>query len=287
MSIIKGYDRSEPFTTQSAVNQIIADSWHGTSSPFFMGRYLTNADRPEDNVPNPDNKKMTLAEVKLLSKNNINIVSIYQEIAFSLTKFTYQRGMADAERAVQAAAAIHQPSGTPIYFAAEVKWASLDSAGVNVLHQYLQGIRDALYSNIMNPNGYTFGVYGPKETCNRIKTDWYPTVLTFFGKPYSSSFNSWTIKQDNSPSGYTGGLIGIVDFDKAQTSSYGGWQYHVYSGNWQNYGSNIYHRKKCSLCDQYKYEPHVPNSSGTYCTVCGYTGNIISPSSDPSNDPTE
>lgn len=107
----------------------------------------------------------------------------------------------------------------------------------------------------MNPNGYTFGVYGPQDTCRKIKNEWYSTVLTFYGKPYGTYYNGWTVKQDNSPSGYTGGLINVVDFDTARNSDYGGWQYHKYPALWSNYGNMTRHRKKCLYCNRYLKDP--------------------------------
>lgn len=224
---------------------------------------------------------MTINEVKLLSANNINIVSIYQEIKFNALKFDHDRGVSDVERAVSAAELLHQPSETPIYFAAEVALGSLNSSEINTLHQYLQGIKDALSSNTINPNGYIFGVYGPQDTCRKIKNDWYSSVLTFYGKPYGTFFSGWTMKQDNSPSGYAGGLSGLVDFDTARTNSYGGWQYHKYPVLWSNYGNMAMHRKKCLYCNRYSYEAHTPNSTGNRCTVCGYEGTMIFPMSNP------
>lgn len=44
--------------------------------------------------------------------------------------------------------------------------------------------------------------------------------------------------------------------------------------NWVNYGNAMRHRGTCSLCGQTLYQPHVPNETGTACTVCGYVGTI-------------
>ncbi|MBR5717779.1 MAG: hypothetical protein IKX16_02025, partial [Clostridia bacterium] len=119
-----------------------------------------------------------------------------------------------------------------------------------------------------------------QDTCRKIKNEWYSSVLTFYGKPYGTYYNGWTVKQDNSPSGYTGGLINVVDFDTARNSDYGGWQYHQYPFHWSNYGNMAMHRKKCLYCNRYIYEVHTPNSAGNRCTVCGYEGPMITPMSD-------
>lgn len=45
---------------------------------------------------------------------------------------------------------------------------------------------------------------------------------------------------------------------------------HSYPSKWTNYSSS-YHRRKCLSpdCSHYAYQPHVPNTAGTKCTVCG------------------
>ncbi|MGN0786980.1 MAG: glycoside hydrolase domain-containing protein [Christensenellales bacterium] len=112
MSRVKGYDTCQRLSDETDLfNAILNDPWHD-GKPFFIGRYLTNADE----VSKPHEKKITISEVRLLAENNIKIVSIFQG---EIDGYSTDRGVINARTAVEAAAALSQPADTPIYFAIE------------------------------------------------------------------------------------------------------------------------------------------------------------------------
>lgn len=281
MSQIKGYDTIARLSDNTTLfKAILSDPWHD-GEPFFIARYLTNADE----VDNPYDKKMTIPEVRLFAQNDIKVVSIFQEETYTQSTYTRSKGASDAAKAVAAAAALSQPSGTPIYFATEIELSN--STVTTNVHNYLIGVMSVLSSKTANPKNYKLGVYGPQNTCKKIKEDWYTDAYTMFGHPLGSSYSGWTIRQYYSPTGYSGNLTGKVDFNQSRTSSYGGWLYHQYPVPWKNYGNMAMHRKKCLYCDHYIYEAHTPDSTGSRCTVCGYEGSMITPASDPGGEQDE
>lgn len=267
----KGYDTVFRLSDNlSLFNSIINDSWHD-NLPFFIARYLTNAVNGQD-------KRMTMAEVELFSQHNIHIVSIFQEKKIKtnsqgiITNYDSDQGVEDAEKAITAAANLCQPMGTPIYFAVETPLGTdPTTANAVIIHNYLLSVASILSSSLNNRN-YLLGVYGPESTCKMIKDYWFSAAFSMYGKPYSYTFSEWTIRQDNNPSGYAGNLSGLVDFNVANSSNYGGWLYHSYPDGWTNYGNSARHRKKCIICNQYVYENHFPDATGMRCVKCGYTG---------------
>ncbi|MBR3486053.1 MAG: DUF1906 domain-containing protein [Clostridia bacterium] len=234
------------------------------------------------NYPGGDDKKITKAEAALFAQNNIKIVSIFQEGSYNPATFNYAKGADDATRAIAAAKNLNQPSNTPIFFGVEIN-VSNDNSEEQIIQQsienYLGGVSHTLNDLSINTRTYKLGIYGPKARCKKIIEELYPDAYSMYGKPYGygNSYSGWTIKQDIEPDGYTGSLVGSVDFDITRTSSYGGWLYHAYPDNWTNYGNAEKHRKKCLYCNHYTYQYHVPDSMGMRCTVCGYVGPISVP----------
>ena len=92
-------------------------------------------------------KKMTLDEVRLLAKNNIKIVSIFQG---EIDGYSTDRGVINARTAVEAAAALSQPADTPIYFAIE-RGIESEIEERNI-RSYLQGVVSVFADTSENPN---------------------------------------------------------------------------------------------------------------------------------------
>lgn len=267
---IKGYDTIIQLKTQSKVNVLLNDTgWHSTD--FFVGRYLTS--------DNPTEKRLTAGEVELLSANGINIVSLYEKAPKSLSDYSLNNAETDVVDAVAQAAYFHQPNGTPIYFCIDAELDYTKPEVISTVKAYIGRIKTRLASSSYNPNGYTLGVYGPETVCIALKNQ-NPSIYTMKGNPQSGSMTNYTIKQTpvnsaNYPS--YNGVTFAVDHCTAKVSSYGGWQYHLFNGAWQNYNNSTWHRRKCSICNQYERQAHVPNAAGTRCIVCGYEGPMSSP----------
>ncbi|MBR6428175.1 MAG: DUF1906 domain-containing protein [Clostridia bacterium] len=281
MSTTKGYDTLIKLTTEK-LNVLIADSRH--TPKFFVGRYLTRA-----HVTNPAPKEMTLSEVKRISAQFIDIVSIFENIGSDIDYFTETQGETDALEAIDAANSLMQTTYTPIYFAAEVVVGKLTSAQKTSLRAYFNKISTVLSNASQNPRHYKLGMYGPGNTCNYLK-GYFPGLFTMSGNP-QGNYSTWTIKQrpkaTNEQHPTLNGVTVQVDFDETNASNYGGWQYHSFPSTWENYGNAVRHRKECSICHNYKYENHVPDSTGTRCTVCGFQGIIGGTQEAPDDEPTE
>ena len=277
MSTRPGYDTAAQLTSQSKLNVLIhhhADP----STKFFIGRYL------KDDVPDPDDddgirssKQLTENEVKLISANDIDIVSIFELHTYKLKYYNQERGTRDAGWAVERAALLHQPSNTPIYFAIEIDFQNESNANLAKYKIYLDAIRTYLSNTTNNPNGYLFGYYGPSYSGMTVKI-WYSNAYIMVGRPVYNLFTNWTIKQQQPNVTLTyNGVSFKVDIDTAKTQNYGGWQYHQYPNSWTNYNNASKHRRKCTLCNKYEYQYHVPNATGNRCIICNYIGNIVVP----------
>ena len=128
----------------------------------FLGRYLTQ-DNPSSN------KSLLESEVKLLSSHNIDIVSLMQKETEDINHFTAANGLADAYTAVEAAAALGQPNGTPIYFCVDCD-PSDDEITDKVL-PYFNRANMLLSVSVFNPNGYLLGAYGNSRVLKKIKAN--------------------------------------------------------------------------------------------------------------------
>lgn len=267
---VKGYDTVDQLKTQAKVNVLLNDtSWH--SAIFFVGRYLTSVNSYE--------KRLANGEVELLSANGINIVSLYEKDPTSLSDYSISHAEEDVVDAISKAAYYHQPNGTPIYFCIDAPLDYTDPNVISVVKAYIARIKTRLSSSSYNPKGYTLGVYGPETVCIALKNQ-YSSIYTIKGNPQTGAMTNHTIKQTYvNPSNYPtyNGITIPVDHCTARVSSYGGWQYHNFTGSWKNYNSPTWHRRKCSMCNQYERQPHTPNAAGTRCTVCGYEGPMETP----------
>jgi len=104
-------------------------------------------------------------EAKYLSKNNIKIFVVYEDHAvLSLTK---QQGRDDADRAMNCAAAIKQPRGSAIYFAAEGPDGGYGSAHLEGLRKYFSGVTEKIGT------AFDIGVYGGGIVCRTMRDERY------------------------------------------------------------------------------------------------------------------
>ena len=269
---VKGYDTNVQLT-QTKINVLKADTnWHSLNEKIFVGRYITSV--------NPNEKRLAPGEVELISAIGIDIVSLYQRSASSMDYFTEDQAFTDAKAAAEKAAGYHQPNGTPIYFCVDVAKVNYSDASIiAVFKVYFAKIKQTLAISAYNPKGYAMAVYGPEKLCMAIKNE-YPSIYTMKGNPQNNEMTNHTIRQFYTQSSLypTNGSVTVqVDRCIAQTSEYGGWQYHSFTGPWQNYNNPSWHRRKCSMCNQYEREAHTLNAMGTRCIVCGYDGPVAYP----------
>ena len=174
--ILSGVDSSSPCTQQS----IDCLKQSGIS---FVGRYYSRTTKVAG-------KKLTQAEAQLISKNGLVIVAVYEDGPTSAAYFSAARGTADANGALQQAAAIGQPEGSAIYFTVDYDAAQSDIAGC--ITAYFQAVRAAI------DDKYAVGVYGSGATCTAIMgakladVAWLAQSTGWTGY---TAFSGWAIKQ--------------------------------------------------------------------------------------------
>lgn len=151
----------------------------------FVGRYYSRTTKI-------DGKKLTRDEALTISQAGLQIVAVYEDGPTNYTYFSAARGTADAQGAIQQAAAVGQPAGTAIYFTVDYDAAASEIAG-NIT-DYFKAINAAVGDQ------FIVGVYGSGATCQAIlsaglaKLAWLSCSTSWMG---TKSFTNWTIKQDN------------------------------------------------------------------------------------------
>lgn len=269
-TIINGCDTMIQINTAAKLQTLQNNGYYSVG---FLGRYLQNAQNGTD-------KKLTIEEVCILSNASIGIVSIYQISASNADYFSTSRGVSDATDAISCSTAIGQPNATPIYFAVDF-WPKNDTEYTKVM-SYFSGINQILLSASQNPRGYLLGAYGCSNVLQRIKAVYPSSYTMLWGTDECSdgtSFNNWNIRQGSQHLIGSGTTLMNICVDIGKANATGEWLHtHTYTSGWSNYNNPAYHRRACTICGAYTYQTHVLNSNQTKCKICGYSGNIVSPS---------
>ncbi len=105
-----------------------------------------------------NNKFLTDDEIEKLTDAGFSIVPIYEDGGSEESYFTEENGRKDAYYAANAARRLGFPTGTPIYFAADLDLQDGDIEGTVIA--YLQAVRAAL-----DDLGYKTGLYGTRNMC--------------------------------------------------------------------------------------------------------------------------
>jgi len=173
---MNGLDSSSA-CTQSALTCLQSGGYQ------FIGRYYSRTTQIAG-------KKLTQSEAQLISLADISIVAVYEDGPTSYSYFSSDRGVADANGAIQQANAVGQPSESAIYFTVDYDATSSDIAG-NIT-SYFQAIAATIGSQ------FRVGVYGSGAVCAAIKSigcaslAWLAQSTGWNGY---SSFSDWAIKQ--------------------------------------------------------------------------------------------
>jgi peptidoglycan hydrolase-like protein with peptidoglycan-binding domain len=109
-------------------------------------------------------KTMTRREARALSKAGLQVAAVYQDIHNDIRYFSAELGKENASRALAQAAAVGQPAGSAIYFAADFDPtpAQLDGPIINHFWAVARALSAA-------PIPYTVGVYGSGLVCGAIR----------------------------------------------------------------------------------------------------------------------
>lgn len=121
----------------------------------IIGRYLTGsvgvgADKR--------NKYLTRTELHNIVSAGLSVFPIYQDGGADISYFTANQGMKDANLAGQAARSLGIPSGTTIYFAADLDVEDGNIDGTII--PYIKAVANQLA-------GYKVGIYGTRNVCSR------------------------------------------------------------------------------------------------------------------------
>lgn len=142
----KGFDTTEDLSSRG---QQILDSGYG-----WCGRYYHS-------LSHSTKQKLTRAEALHLSSMGIFLVAVFQNVNNSAGYFSFSQGQSDGVSAFEyAASTIHQPAGSPVYFAVDFDATETDLQ-VHIL-PYFRGVR-------MWSQEYHVGVYGSGFVCRRLK----------------------------------------------------------------------------------------------------------------------
>jgi Rv2525c-like, glycoside hydrolase-like domain len=174
--IVSGVDSSSACTSSS----IACLKGKGIT---FVGRYYSRTTQIEG-------KKLTQAEAELISASGMELVAVYEDGPTSYSYFSAARGTADANGAMQQAAAVGQPEGSAIYFTVDYDAAQSDIEG-NIT-AYFQAIDETI------ADAFAVGVYGSGATCSTILGAGlaeYAWLAQSTGWSGYSEFTEWSIKQ--------------------------------------------------------------------------------------------
>jgi peptidoglycan hydrolase-like protein with peptidoglycan-binding domain len=120
----------------------------------FVARYYSD---------NP-HKTLTTSEAAELSRQGIDIVTVFEDSNNSSDLFSTASGHSHASKAIQIAASIGQPAGAAIYFAVDFDPSPADVQGP--VSDYLRAINDVMGAA---QTQYVVGVYGSGLTCRVIR----------------------------------------------------------------------------------------------------------------------
>jgi Domain of unknown function (DUF1906) len=156
---------------------------------FVFRYYSQTTHQPE--------KRLTQGEAEALSASGIQIGVVYEDGPTSLSYFSTTRGHQDGVNAYHAAAQLHQPPESAIYFAVDYDAALADIAGA--ISDYFQGVNQGMSDAAAGNNSYQIGIYGSGAACDFLKThspfvqySWLAESTGWLG---SKHYAAWDVNQ--------------------------------------------------------------------------------------------
>ena len=122
----------------------------------YVGRYLSGT------VGGKRSKAMTAEEIADIFKAGLRIFAIFQEGTPSMSRYTLESGVSEAQKALSAARQLGIPEDAIIYFAIDY---DVMESGINAVKQYFAGIR-----RVFAKAGYYYhaGIYGARNVCSKV-----------------------------------------------------------------------------------------------------------------------
>lgn len=170
-----------------------------------VGRYLTGS-----------SKGLKDEEPKRILDNGFSFFPIFQETLYTdtVSKYNYNLGVSDANKAVNRAEELGIPSGTIIYFA--IDFDPIDSEISSYVIPYFNGINSAI-------GKYKVGIYGTRNACTKVMGAGYAETcfVSDMSTGYSGNMgfkipNNWNLDQFHEYSVTT--ASGSWDIDKVSYS---------------------------------------------------------------------
>lgn len=126
----------------------------------YVGRYVSGT---VGSGINERSKALTKTEMTAIFNAGLKIFAIYQEGGVYLERYTYERGLQDAENAITAAIALNIPIREYIYFA--VDYDVMDGYIAPYVVPYFRAINEVMANY---GNKYHIGIYGARNVCSKI-----------------------------------------------------------------------------------------------------------------------
>jgi peptidoglycan hydrolase-like protein with peptidoglycan-binding domain len=164
-------------------------------------------------------KAMTRAEALALSRAGLQVAAVYQDLNDDIRYFSPVLGRESAFRALEQAAAVGQPAGSAIYFAADFDPTPAQLGGPMMDH-----FREVARAFAAAPTRYAVGVYGSGLACRTIRDAGlaaYTWLSGSAGFRESESFRPQANLVQIAPSRTICGGRLPIDDDVAQTESFG------------------------------------------------------------------
>jgi peptidoglycan hydrolase-like protein with peptidoglycan-binding domain len=207
------FDTASQLTTSAKITPLVNAGY------TIVGRYLTGT----VGTAHAD-KSLSVAELKLLTDSGLSVFPIYEDGGYEVQYFNDKQGYADGYTASNAARKLGFPSGSIIYFAADV-----DLTGSQItsdLIPYLSAVK-----SVLDNTGYVVGLYATRNACLQAESI---GVNNFFVANMSSGWSgnlgfkmpsSWCFDQYNEDTnlnidldGYSGRDSGLSSYTEPKIS---------------------------------------------------------------------
>jgi hypothetical protein len=178
----------------------------------FVARYYTRF----------SNKVISRTEALTLSQAGLQLVTVFQDVNNNIQFFNATLGAQNAGKALQLAAAIGQPSGSAIYFAADFNPSSAQVTGPIMDH--FRAIAAAFSANATQ---YAVGVYGSGMLCRMLRDAGLAQFTWLTGSTSFPEYASFLPQANLVQIAPSRTLIPDsldIDDDIAQTSAFGAFQ---------------------------------------------------------------
>jgi len=165
-------------------------------------------------------KAVTRAEALALSQAGLNMAVVYQDVQDAISFFSADLGRQNATAALAQAAAIGQPAGSAIYFAADFDPTPEEINGP--LKDHFRAVNEVFAAS---PTQYSVGVYGSGLMCGLMRN---AGLVKYTWLSQSTGFQEWTSFRPDAnlvQSAPSRSLLKIsIDDDTAQTADFGQFQ---------------------------------------------------------------